>query len=117
MTDWTRDIDRGEYGASNRNWGGMIVNPAVFVPTAILSLSVILFSLIAPQASADLFSSMRVGAVTYFDWFFMSVGNIVLLFCIAVAVSPLGNIRLGGKGATRVTPTLPSPLGGEGMRR
>ncbi len=100
MTDWTRDIDRGEYGASNRNWGGMIVNPAVFVPTAILSLSVILFSLIAPQASADLFSSMRVGAVTYFDWFFMSVGNIVLLFCIAVAISPLGKIRLGGKGAS-----------------
>ena len=100
MTDWTRDIDRGEYGASNRNWWGMIVNPAVFFPTAVLSLSVILFSLIAPQASADLFSSMRVGAVTHFDWFFMSVGNIVLLFCIGVAISPLGRIRLGGKGAT-----------------
>ena len=99
MTDWTRDIDRGDYGASNRNWWGMVVNPAVFLPTAILSLSVILFSLIAPQASADLFSSMRVGAVTRFDWFFMSVGNIVLLFCIAVAISPLGKIRLGGKGA------------------
>ncbi len=100
MTDWTRDIDPGDYGASNRNWWGMIVNPAVFLPTAVLSLAVILFSLIAPQASADLFSAMRVGAVTHFDWFFMSVGNIVLLFCIAVAVSPLGNIRLGGKGAT-----------------
>jgi len=100
LTAWTRDIDRGDYGASNRNWWGMVVNPAVFLPTAILSLSVILFSLIAPQASADLFSSMRVGAVTHFDWFFMSVGNIVLLFCIAVAISPLGKIRLGGKGAT-----------------
>ena len=82
MTDWTRDIDRGEYGASNRNWGGMIVNPAVFVPTAILSFSVILFSLIAPQASADLFSSMRVGAVTYFDWFFIAtVINIYFSIC------------------------------------
>jgi len=100
LTEWTRDIDRGDYGASNRKWWGMVVNPAVFLPTAILSLSVILFSLIAPQASADLFSSMRVGAVTHFDWFFMSVGNIVLLFCIAVAISPLGKIRLGGKGAT-----------------
>jgi BCCT family betaine/carnitine transporter len=29
----------------------------------------------------------------------MSVGNLLLLFCVAIAVSPLGNIRLGGKGA------------------
>lgn len=98
MDDWTSDIDRGRYGASNRNLGGMIVNPAVFFPTAFLSVAVILFSLIAPQASADLFSSLRIGAVAHFDWFFMSVGNIVLLFCIGVALSPLGRIRLGGKG-------------------
>lgn len=99
MSDWTSDIDRNSYGASNRNWGGMIVNPAVFFPTALISLAVIQFSLIAPKASADLFSSLRIGAVTHFDWFFMSVGNIVLLFCVVVALSPLGNIRLGGKGA------------------
>ena len=45
MADWTKDIDPGAYGKSNRNWGGMIVNPAVFVPTAAISLAVILYKI------------------------------------------------------------------------
>ncbi len=100
MGDWTRDIDTGDYGASNRHWAGMLINPAVFFPTVIISLSLILFSVISPLASADWFSWLRIGAVTHFDWLFMSAGNLILLFCVAVALSPLGKIRLGGKGAT-----------------
>lgn len=99
MPDWSKQIDMGTWGQSNRNWGGMIINPAVFLPTAIISFSVILFSLIAPQASADLFSWLRATAVSQFDWFLISVGNVLLLFCVAVAVSPLGKVRLGGVGA------------------
>lgn len=99
MTEWTTAIDLGDYGKSNRNWGGMLINPAVFLPTALISLAVILFSLIAPTASADLFSNLRADAVSHFDWFFMSVGNLLLMFCVVIALSPLGRIRLGGKGA------------------
>jgi betaine/carnitine transporter, BCCT family len=100
MADWTKEIDLGDYGKSNRNWWGMNINPAVFFPTALISMLVIIFSVIAPKASADLFAILRAGAVSHFDWFFMSVGNLLLLFCVGVAVSPLGKIRLGGKGAT-----------------
>ena len=99
MADWTIEIDLGAYGKSNRNWCGMHINPTVFVPTALISLAVILFSLIAPKASADLFLALRASAVSHFDWFFMSVGNLILVFCVVVALSPLGKIRLGGKGA------------------
>lgn len=100
MADWTKAIDLGAYGKSNRAWAGMLINPAVFFPTALISAAVILFSVIAPQSSAELFSNLRAGAVSRFDWFFMSVGNLLLLFCVVVALSPLGRIRLGGKGAT-----------------
>ena len=100
MADWTKDIGSGDYSKSNRSWGGMIVNPAVFFPTAMIALGVILFSLFWPAASADFFASLRAGAVSKFDWFFMSVGNLLLLFCVVVAISPLGRIRLGGKGAS-----------------
>ncbi len=100
MADWTKDIDPAAYGKSNRNWGGMTVNPAVFVPTAAISLGVILYSLIAPASSAALFDTLRGGVVSHFDWLLMSTGNLLLLFCVAVAVSPLGRIRLGGKGAS-----------------
>ncbi len=100
MADWEKTIDLGNYGQSNRTWLGMTIHPAVFFPIALIAFSVILFSVIAPQASADLFSWLRASAVSQFNWFLLTVGNLVLLFCIAVAISPLGRIRLGGKGAT-----------------
>ncbi len=100
MADWAKAIDLGDYGKSNRTWLGMSIHPAVFFPIALIALSVILFSVLAPQASADLFSWLRASATSQFNWFLLTVGNLVLIFCIAVAVSPLGNIRLGGKGAT-----------------
>ena len=99
MAAWDKMIDLGNYGQSNRNWGGMHINPAVFFPTTFISFAVIMFSLIAPKASADLFAALRGGAVQHFDWFFMMSGNLLLLFCVVVALSPLGKIRLGGKGA------------------
>ena len=67
MADWEQAIDLGNYGRSNRNWGGMQINPAVFFPTALISLAVIVFSVIAPKASADLFAALRSGAVSHFD--------------------------------------------------
>ena len=78
----------------------MLVDPLVFFPTALLSLVVIVYSVLAPDQSASLFNAVRVWCTTSFDWFFMAAGNLLLLFCVAIAVSPLGRIRLGGKGAT-----------------
>lgn len=99
MADWTQDIDASAYGASNRDWLGMRINPAVFFPTVLISLAVIAYSLASPSGSANLFESLRAGVVARFDGFLMSTGNLLLLFCVAVALSPLGSIRLGGKGA------------------
>ena len=47
-----------------------------------------------------MFDALRGGVVSNFDWLLMSTGNVLLLFCVAVALSPLGRIRLGGKGAS-----------------
>jgi betaine/carnitine transporter, BCCT family len=99
VADWAETIDVGRYGQSNRTWLGMSIYPAVFLPIAVIAFAVILFSVIAPQASADWFSWLRATGVAKFNWFLLSVGNLALLFCVGVAVSPLGKIRLGGKGA------------------
>ena len=58
----------------------------MFIPTALISLAVILYSVIAPQSSTDFFAAMRSGVVSHFDWFLMSVGNLLLLFCVVVAL-------------------------------
>lgn len=100
MADWADTIDTGNYGKSTRTIMGLQVDPLVFFPTAVISLAVIVYSLIAPEQSAKLFNDVRVNATTSFDWFFMSAGNLLLLFCVVIALSPLGRIRLGGKGAT-----------------
>ncbi len=100
MTDWADAIDTGDYGKSSRTFLGMQVDPLVFFPTALLSLAVIVYSVLAPDQSAKAFNAVRVWATTSFDWFFMSAGNLLLLFCVVVALSPLGRIRLGGKGAS-----------------
>lgn len=100
MAGWEKTIDLARYGSSNRNWLGMTINPAVFFPIALIAISVILFSVMAPQASAQLFSWLRASAVSQFNWFLLTAGNLMLLFCVAVALSPLGKIRLGGMGAT-----------------
>jgi BCCT family betaine/carnitine transporter len=99
MADWSTEIDIKGYGGSSRNFAGLLIDPLVFFPTAILSLLVIAYSMIDPEGSAALFSGIRKSATDNFDWFFMSAGNLLLIFCVAVAVSPLGRIRLGGKDA------------------
>ncbi|MGB7654741.1 MAG: BCCT family transporter [Novosphingobium sp.] len=99
MADWADEIDTGSYGKSTRSVAGLQIDPLVFWPTAIISLAVIIYSLAAPAASAKAFDAVRVWSTTTFDWFFMSAGNLLLLFCVVVALSPLGRIRLGGKGA------------------
>jgi BCCT family betaine/carnitine transporter len=100
MDDWAKDIDASSFGLSTRKFGGLLVDPLVFFPSALIALSVILFSIILPDVSADLFAKLRAGVVSQFDWLLMSVGNLVLLFCVAVAFSPLGRIRLGGDDAS-----------------
>ncbi|WP_309753468.1 BCCT family transporter [Novosphingobium sp.] len=100
MADWADSIDTGAYGKATRTVLGMRIDPLVFFPTALISLAVIVYSVLAPQQSAKLFGDLRAWSTNTFDWFLMSTGNLLLLFCVVVAVSPLGKIRLGGKGAS-----------------
>ena len=49
--------------------------------------------------AAGAFTDMRVWITSTFDWFFIVAANIVVLFCLGLAVSPLGRVRLGGPDA------------------
>src|SRR5690606_15954696 len=47
-----------------------------------------------------MFTAMRGWLTSNLDWFFISAGNIFVLVCLGLAISPLGKVRLGGTEAT-----------------
>ena len=71
----------------------------VFVISGISIIVFIVGSLIFQEGATKLFGNLRVWLTTNLDWLFMITANLVFLFCLVVAFSPLGKIRLGGADA------------------
>ena len=71
----------------------------VFVVSSIAIVVFIIGSLIFQEGATKLFGGLRVWLTTNLDWLFMITANLVFLFCLVVAISPLGKVRLGGADA------------------
>ena len=89
-------IDEGRY---KKLFGLNIYLTPVFVMSSITIVVFIIGSLIFQEGATTLFGNVRVWLTTNLDWLFMSTANLVFLFCLFVAISPLGKIRLGGTDA------------------
>ena len=76
-----------------------IHNP-VFAISAGAILAFTLLTLIFPAQAEPIFAGMRDWLTGNLDWFFLIAGNIFVLVCLFLIVSPLGNVRLGGPEAT-----------------
>lgn len=71
----------------------------VFVISAIAIVIFVVGALVFQEGATKLFGNVRVWLTTNLDWLFMITTNIVTLFCLVVAFSPLGKVRLGGADA------------------
>lgn len=71
----------------------------VFVISSIAIGVFIIGALVFQEGATKLFGNVRVWLTTDLDWLFMITVNLVCLFCLIVAFSPLGKIRLGGADA------------------
>ena len=71
----------------------------VFVISGIAIIVFIIGSLIFQEGATKLFGDLRVWLTTNLDWLFMITANLVFIFCLVVAFSPLGKVRLGGADA------------------
>lgn len=88
-----------EVGQDNiRPWGLDIHNP-VFVISASVIILFVLVALTNQEAAAAFFGWLRPFLTSTFDWYLMMSINILLLFSFALAISPLGKVRIGGKDA------------------
>lgn len=87
------------YSGRSRKILGLTVDPVVFFVSASITIAVITATIVFGNSAGRFFERLRASAVSHFDGFLMTSGNIFLLFCFALVVSPLGSIRLGGSEA------------------
>lgn len=75
---------------------GLDIHNRVFAISGLLVIAFVLLTLIFQTQVEPLFSSLRAWLTSNLDWFFISAGNIFVLVCLGLALSPLGKVRLGG---------------------
>lgn len=91
-----RDYRRGR---DNVRILGLDFNARVFVVSAVLIVAFVVLGTAFQEKTAEVFQDMHQWIVTRFYWLFMIATNLILLFCLALIVSPLAGIRLGGPDA------------------
>ena len=67
----------------------------VFIPTAVIMLLLVVGTSINPEAAGALFGEVLSFTTQKFGWFYMLATASFLLFVVAIAFSPYGNIKLG----------------------
>ena len=94
-----QDIKKGSQEKNIiRKFGFEFHNPVFFISAALVLLFAGLTLLFPEVASKYLFGA-KDWSLEKFDWFYAVCPVIVLTFCVVLAISPLGKIRLGGKDA------------------
>ena len=88
-----------EIGEQNIRPFGLELHNPVFVISSLLILIFLFGTLLFTDFASDTLEGARVWATGNFDWFFLSAGNIFVLFCLLLIVLPLGSIRIGGPDA------------------
>ncbi|MBU3031834.1 BCCT family transporter [Paracoccus marinaquae] len=76
-----------------------IHNP-VFMISAVAIVLFTVVTMMFPTQLEPVFTGMRNALTSNLDWFFLMAGNVFVLLCLGLIVSPLGSIRLGGPDAT-----------------
>ena len=85
-----------ELGQDNIQWKGLDLHNPVFLISASLILLFVAWALVFPSVASESLGTIRGHILNGFDWLFLSAGNVFLLFALALIVSPVGAIRLGG---------------------
>jgi BCCT family betaine/carnitine transporter len=92
------DIYTSEYevGQDNLQGLGLDIHNPVFLISSVTVVVFVTITLMFPEQAASNFSTLRLYLTGELDWFFMYSMNGFLIFSVALALSPLGAIRIGG---------------------
>lgn len=94
------DVDTDyELGQDNITPFGLDMHNPVFLISAVMVMIFTAVALTNQEASAQFFAWLRPFLTSTFDWYLMLSMDVMLIFCIFLAISPLGKVRIGGKDA------------------
>ena len=77
----------------------------VFTISALVTVFFVVITLALQAEVEPLFNAMRDWLTGNLAWFFLLAGNIFVLLCLVLIVSPLGKVRIGGMHAKPISAT------------
>ncbi|MGY0617755.1 BCCT family transporter [Vibrio sp. FJH11] len=75
---------------------GLDIHNRVFAVSGLAIVIFVFATLIFREQVEPIFVHMRSWLTSSLDWFFILSGNIFVIVCIGLAISPLGKVRIGG---------------------
>ena len=86
-------------GRDNIRPFGLDIHNPVFMVSGLTIVAFVIGTLLFRENADEFFKWLRPWLTSNLDWVFVIAGNIFVLFCLFLAVSPFGKIRLGGENA------------------
>ncbi|PMH46596.1 BCCT transporter [Vibrio sp. 10N.286.49.B3] len=96
-------IDSTDYTVGQDNvqkWGFDVHNPVFGISAGFIALFLVITMIFDAHTVKESLDGVKNTIIHSFDWLFIWSGNVFVVFCLALIVSPFGKIRLGGKEAT-----------------
>jgi BCCT family betaine/carnitine transporter len=85
--------------STNSHLFGLDFHRSVFPASLLIILAFAIYAMSDPKSAGDTLGVAKNWTITNFDWFYMVAGNAFVLFCLVLAATPLGNVRIGGAAA------------------
>ncbi len=95
-------IDSTDYTVGQDNvqkWGFDVHNPVFGISAGLILLFLLATLVVDADTAKSALDGIKWKIIGSFDWLFIWSGNIFVIFCLALVVSPYGKIRLGGQEA------------------
>lgn len=82
-----------------QKWGFDVHNPVFGISAGFIALLLVMTVVVDAETAKTALDGIKLSIINKFDWLFMWSGNIFVIFCLALIVTPFGKIRLGGTDA------------------
>lgn len=92
-------IENTDYTVGQDNvqkWGFDVHNPVFGASAGLIIVFLVALLIADPTVAKSTIDGVKLQIIESFDTLFMWSGNVFLIFCIGLVLSPFGKIRIGG---------------------